>query len=348
MSQTPIGTRVVFARVGWMDFYNGTYSERPKGGGKYNQGEIGHEAYNFKVVKDMLYGYFQPQMAASSVRLDRILAGATGSDLSDVLVIFVATWPQGSLRQGQVIVGWYGDATVYRTAQKAAPGRPSAEFGYFCKSAAAKAVLLPPANRTCAIPSGKGGIGRANICYPLTTGGTPKSEPWITHAISFVTQYEGPNLLIDTLADIEPNVANLVENARRRAEGQGYGLSAKERAAVEALAMQAAAMHFSQQGYQVDDVSRHKPYDLVCKNGIEELHVEVKGTTTSGKSVFLTPAERKHAEHTLSVPVLFVLHSVKRTGSKAEGGSICILHPWKLDPHQLKPTGYEYLVMAQG
>jgi hypothetical protein len=39
--------RVLFARVGWMRFYNGPMpgDERPGGGGSYNKEHIGAEAY---------------------------------------------------------------------------------------------------------------------------------------------------------------------------------------------------------------------------------------------------------------------------------------------------------------
>ena len=101
--------RVLFARVGWMRFYNGSVpgDERPVGGGSYNESNIGHEVYNFRETDERLYGYFQPPMSTDIVALERIDREASPStkQLNDVLVIFVARRPDG----GQVIVGWYGN-----------------------------------------------------------------------------------------------------------------------------------------------------------------------------------------------------------------------------------------------
>jgi len=42
--------RVLLARIGYMTYYAGSQSgdERPKHGGAYNDGNIGHELYNFR------------------------------------------------------------------------------------------------------------------------------------------------------------------------------------------------------------------------------------------------------------------------------------------------------------
>jgi len=57
---------ILFARIGWMTYYNGPQAgdERPKGRGKYNETGVGHEAFNFKTINGHLFGYFQPQMQA--------------------------------------------------------------------------------------------------------------------------------------------------------------------------------------------------------------------------------------------------------------------------------------------
>jgi hypothetical protein len=56
--------RLVFGRVGWMRWYRGPQpdDEKPIGGGKYNETDIGSEAYNFLPVGNLLLGYFQPQL----------------------------------------------------------------------------------------------------------------------------------------------------------------------------------------------------------------------------------------------------------------------------------------------
>jgi Domain of unknown function (DUF3883) len=45
----------------------------------------------------------------------------------------------------------------------------------------------------------------------------------------------------------------------------------------------------------VEDVHGRESYDLICRRGDEVKHVEVKGTTTDGIEVILTPNEVRHA-----------------------------------------------------
>ena len=83
--------RILFVRVGWMRFYNGSIQgdERPVGGGRFNKTEIGHEVYNFRESGSHLYGYFQPMMASHALALERIdHEAADGTVLHNVLVVF--------------------------------------------------------------------------------------------------------------------------------------------------------------------------------------------------------------------------------------------------------------------
>ena len=75
---------ILFARIGWMEYYNGPQAddEKPKGGGKYTETGIGHEAFNFKTINGQRFGYFQPPMQTSSIALQRIAPGTKGDALS--------------------------------------------------------------------------------------------------------------------------------------------------------------------------------------------------------------------------------------------------------------------------
>lgn len=104
--------KVLFARIGYMHYYSGSQKgdEKPKHGGSYNIEGIGHEIYNFKKVKQFLYGYFQPYVPPKdsdqlvTINLERISPQSENRDFANkVLVIFVAT----SDNYGQVVVGWY-------------------------------------------------------------------------------------------------------------------------------------------------------------------------------------------------------------------------------------------------
>jgi hypothetical protein len=332
--------RVLFARVGWMRFYSGPVpgDERPVGGGRYNENEIGHEVYNFRETGGRLYGYFQPTMSTHAVALERIDPEAAGKDrLNRVLVIFVARRPEG----GQVIVGWYKDAEVLRNNVQHSPGKPRG-YGHFCSAERRNCVLLPDQNRSLEIPSGKGGMGQSNVCYPLAGDGSQKRVPWIQHAIDFIDDYQASDILANQEAAAEKESAAAAEEALARSKGQGFARTPQERRALENHAMAVAKKYFRHEGFDVEDVSARRSYDLLCRRGTRELHVEVKGTTTDGDAIVLTNNEVKHACNPHNSCVLFVLHSIHLKEQKATGGKQFVLDPWRLRQAYLTPVSYTY------
>jgi hypothetical protein len=335
--------RLLFARIGWMRFYNGSVpgDERPVGGGKYNKSAIGHEVYNFKQTNSRLYGYFQPTMSSHSVALERIdPAASDANELENVLVVFVARRPEG----GQVIVGWYRDAKVLRSQAAQSPGKPKG-YGHFCSASRHNCVLLPTEKRSHEIPGGRGGFGQANVCYPLDRQGEAKKARWIQDALAFIDDYTADDILANPTADAEQDSAIAAEKALARSKGQGFPRTSSERRALEDRAMALAKRHFRKQGFRVEDVSARRPYDLLCKRGAEELHVEVKGTMTDGKAVVLTNNEVKHACNSGNSCALFVLHSMRLNGKKASGGKKRVLLPWRIEQAHLTPVSYTYRLL---
>ena len=332
--------RIVFARVGWMRFYNGPTpgDERPIGGGRHNQTKIGHEVYNFRESGGYFYGYFQPAMSAHSVALERIDPGAReNSTLEDVLVVFVARRP----KESQVIVGWYDHAEVLRNQAQQSPGKPKG-YGHFCTAKRSNCVLLPEENRTVEIPHGKGGMGQSNVCYPLNLDGSPKQLPWMKAAARFIDDYQASNILDTPESDAEKESAAAAERALAQSQGQGFARTREEREAIERHAMDAAEKHFRSLGYDVEDVSARRSYDLLCKKGTSELHVEVKGTTTNGNTVVLTNNEVKHACDSKNSCSLFLLHSIRLEKHRAVGGKKILLEPWQPKSANLTPISFTY------
>ena len=88
--------------------------------------------------------------------------------------------------------------------------------------------------------------------------------------------------------------------------------------AVEVVAMNRAAEFYSK-AWHVEDVHGRESYDLICRRGDEVKHVEVKGTTTDGAEVILTPNEVRHAQEYPGT-ALFVVSNI--TVSRAEGGTV--------------------------
>jgi hypothetical protein len=113
-------------------------------------------------------------------------------------------------------------------------------------------------------------------------------------------------------------------------------------------AMNVAKEHFLELGYEVEDTSANKPYDLVATKGEETLYVEVKGTTTPGAQVFLTKNEVKHAREHPKQMVLFIVYDIAVAevdgNPVASGGSERFLWPWLVDDGVLTALQFAYEV----
>jgi hypothetical protein len=146
---------------------------------------------------------------------------------------------------------------------------------------------------------------------------------------------------------VEEAINDAAGKVARSGRGQGFQLDQKVKVAVEALAMNAAIMFYGKT-WKVEDVHGAESYDLICRRGNEVRHVEVKGTTTDGAEVILTPNEVRHARE-YPYAALFVLSNI--TVERAEdgtvtatGGTCTSYDPWHLDDGTLKPLGFRYQV----
>ena len=84
------------------------------------------------------------------------------------------------------------------------------------------------------------------------------------------------------IAATEQEVDEIITGRR----GQGLGLTADQRRAVEHRAMDEVKRHF--EGWDVVPVYKTASYDLHATRGPEERHIEVKGTTAGPDTVLLT------------------------------------------------------------
>lgn len=179
---------IVFARVGWAKKYEG--DEEPVGGGNYPNKA---EKFNFKVVEGRVYGYFQPSRdhphRRAKITLERILPGTHGDCLEQVLVVFVAKRPTG----GQVVVGWYRNAIVWRHRDDALrPDMPTYKF--YVETRATDAFRLEGPDRTCAVEATKGGMRTTGIRYPFRADGSRDQLPFEDRVRQFIAAYQGPSL----------------------------------------------------------------------------------------------------------------------------------------------------------
>jgi hypothetical protein len=147
----------------------------------------------------------------------------------------------------------------------------------------------------------------------------------------------------------EEAVKDAAGKVARQGRGQGFQLDQEVKVAVEAHAMNMATKFYSK-AWDVEDVHGTESYDLICRHGAKVKHVEVKGTTTDGAEVILTPNEVKHTREN-KCAALFVLSNI--TIERAEDGPVTatggrhhLYDPWRLDDGTLTPLGFRYQVPA--
>lgn len=147
--------------------------------------------------------------------------------------------------------------------------------------------------------------------------------------------------------DVEAAIeATSIISGGGRPSGQGFGLTHRERQAVEKHAMETVSAYLRLEGYSVEDVSAKQPVDLLAKRDGEVVYVEVKGTTGPPGSVLLTANEvelhRKRYPHN----ALIVVHSIQleRGGDrpKASGGALLQVRPWDVRAEKLRAISYQY------
>ncbi len=139
----------------------------------------------------------------------------------------------------------------------------------------------------------------------------------------------------------DDTVAEALEKSH--ANSQGFQLDSKLRKDLENYAMEAAKRHFLSDGYEVEDHSKNRPYDLCCKRKKELLYVEVKGTQTNGEEVILTFGEVEFARRNKEQMAVFVVHSIKVSDKKKlTNGTERLIVPWDVDQGSLKPMSYKY------
>jgi hypothetical protein len=184
-------------------------------------------------------------------------------------------------------------------------------------------------------------MGESNTCYPLEASGAPKHAQWMQDTVAYVQSYENDNLLARPEADAEEDIAREVDVALSRAQGRFAG-TPEQRKAIERHAVAWAMRYFRGQRFDINDVGSTRSYDLSCRKNGRELRVEVKGTTTTGEQVVLTPREARLRGDR----ALFVLHSIKMKRGKPVGGEAVVIKPWTIERARLKAISYLYTLPA--
>lgn len=140
-----------------------------------------------------------------------------------------------------------------------------------------------------------------------------------------------------------------IESEAQSRGGQGFLGSAAARRAVERRAMDVVSEYFQDLEYSIDDVSLRMPFDLQCTKASEVLFVEVKGTTSLGRAIFLTAGELAFASAHSSQMVLAVVSGIRLVAAPGEsffasGGILRLLWKWMPEANALSAVSYSYQV----
>lgn len=151
--------------------------------------------------------------------------------------------------------------------------------------------------------------------------GTPSAE--VVEAIGAIEKIAKPN-----------KVAN----------GQGYGLTAQQRQAVDRRAMRVAEDWLRLRFNNILDVHLREPCDFRIQDEEQSIVVEVKGTTGGPDSILLTHNEVDLHRSNHPLNILLIIHGIDldRVQNVASGGTLIAFQPWLIEEDRLRPTAYQY------
>lgn len=314
MAQNPL----VVLRVGHMTSYDGP--DEINGGGAYvRERGVGGEVYNFKPSRGTCYGYAMSKSGGGIdlLKLDPSVKWAPGDELDGVDVVFIAKRPG----YGQVVVGWYRNATVfhktYRVRRGKIKGMDEGRRSYLCTADAADVRLLPLETRIEEVPNApagnKGFPGQSNVWYP-----TSKSEnPKVTAFLRDLRRYIGGGTKSLPLTD-EDDDGEGKKGGKKGGQGGGRGggrgraPNHAHNAEIELKAVEAVTKKYVKAGYTIKSVEKDNcGWDLIAKKGKQTLHIEVKGCSGSTIYFELTPNEyKKLQEHAVRYRVCVVCNAL--------------------------------------
>lgn len=171
----------------------------------------------------------------------------------------------------------------------------------------------------------------------------------VSEALSFLSViYDHYGKLGDlTPAEIATIEIEAIANPQRKNANsrQGFGLTGAERKAVEQRAMEVTHEYLTISGYKVKDVSATCSYDYHVSKGVEEIKVEVKGTTSElADAVLLTAKEVALHSSAMETTALAIVSGIafKQRGPQAEctGGTLEFIYPWDISKWDVIPTAF--------
>jgi hypothetical protein len=162
--------------------------------------------------------------------------------------------------------------------------------------------------------------------------------------VVYEAQHQGLNLSSNAAAELM--VEQLVAPGRAQATGQGFGLTAPERRAVEVRAMHLAELWLEAEGFTVKNVSANSPYDLHAIKGNQAFKIEVKGLTGAGADVVLMSRREVdlHQQEKGSTGLILVsnIQLVRGNGEiTTAGGTVKAELGWDIDAWVQTPVTFK-------
>lgn len=285
---------IIYFNVGWMREYAGPNPKDPTVGahGYLSNHKHGAECFNFAPRADGLVQGYRPPGRDNETNITRLGAARSATSMPGVLVVWLAREPT---TQKAFIVGWYQNATVFRTA------RPSnqevnGEIHYYSVEARTEDVtLLQPNSRSFVVQSSRTNPG-AGFGQKPTWYGTPNVDARVR---KYINNWSSGRIQKTVNLPQKPP-RNLDPELRLRVE----------RAAVD----HAKAYYREKYGPNCPIISVEtsaKGWDLEVFHQPEPLLVEVKGLLNAGLNCELTPNEfeKMHEEQNRDRYVVYVVNN---------------------------------------
>jgi hypothetical protein len=262
---------MIFLNVSWMGTYQGLSHDTISGGfGYVARHGYGSEIFNFKSYKGNNYGFVRAPH--NSIRLEKLGAAKGAPAVRGVLVVWVAR---------SRIVGWYKNATVFRSAQLPPSGAGRVFKGHRIKfNVVAKrgdCTLLDPDARLFAIPRSR---KRAHAMGRYLWYAEGRSNRVFRDRVREYITAGG--------------IATDMKQTKAVKKGGWHQADPFKREQVERSAIATTTAHFAKIGYDIESVEADNvgwDLDAVHQRTGIRLRLEVKGLSGGEVVADITPQE---------------------------------------------------------
>jgi hypothetical protein len=265
---------MIYFNIGWMKNYAGTAQDDPTIGahGYLNTHPHGAESWNFLPTPEGMMRGYRPPGDRERTNINRMGATNAQTMVNGALVIWLAKEPESGRT---LIVGWYRNANVFRTARDSWITLYDERIHYSVEAWAEDATLLSPIARTFEVRSSRTMPGAGFGQKPTWYGAEAVDDRVWTYinARGKIRPTKKPSSSKTPPKNLDPELRRKVEKA----------------AVQHAIAYYKS--EFGEDCPVISVESGAKGWDLEVHNGPDPLLVEVKGLLNAGLVCELTPNE---------------------------------------------------------